>query len=82
MRRGGEIIANAGAVSLSYDGDRRASYVLMEDGTPTVRRVPYDVEAECRSLALRRHPHHEWISATLRAGRFVQFSAREAASGQ
>ena len=70
----GRTIANAGAVSLSYDGDTRASYLLVENAAPSIRRVTYDVEKECRALAGRRHPHHEWIGATLRAGRFVPFT--------
>ena len=36
-------VANTGSVSLSYDGDRRAAYLLLDDSTPTIRRVEYDV---------------------------------------
>jgi len=70
----GRTIANAGAVSLSYDDDTRASYLLVENGVPSIRRVAYDVEEECRALARRRHPHHEWIGAMLRAARAVAFA--------
>ena len=31
-------VANSGSVSMSYDGDRRASYLLLDDSTPTIRR--------------------------------------------
>jgi putative phosphoesterase len=70
---GNRTIANTGAVSLSHDGDVRASYLLLDDEVAQIRRVAYDVERECRALERVRHPHHEWISAMLRLGRFVSF---------
>ena len=36
----GMIVANTGSVF--YDGDRRASYLLLDDSTPSIRRVEYD----------------------------------------
>ena len=67
--RGGVI--NTGSVSLSYDGDPRASYLLIDDGAPTIRRVEYDVAKESKSLVARRVPHAEWIAAMLAAGRLL-----------
>ena len=37
------IVANTGSVSLSYDGDRRAAYLVLDESTPTIRRVKYEV---------------------------------------
>ena len=40
----GMIVANTGSVSLSYDGDRRAAYLLLDESRPAIRRVEYDVD--------------------------------------
>src|SRR5919109_5091841 len=37
-------VANSGSVGLPYDGDPRASYLLLEDGVPSIRRGDYDNE--------------------------------------
>src|SRR6185295_3203723 len=42
----GMIVANTGSVSLSYDGDPRASYLLLEGSTPSIQRVEYNVDQE------------------------------------
>lgn len=58
-------IVNSGSVGLPYDGDRRAAYVLIEDGQPTIRRVEYDVEREIQALRVSGLPHAEWIARIL-----------------
>lgn len=63
------VIANTGSVSLSYDGDRRAAYLLLDDSTPTIRRVEYDVDKEVQALAGSALPHSDWIAKTLPAAR-------------
>ena len=68
---GGFTVANTGSVSLSFDGDPRAAYLVVEDGTPTVRRVEYDVEKEKKLLDECGLPHADWVMATLTAARFV-----------
>jgi predicted phosphodiesterase len=45
------LVANTGSVSLSYDGDRRASYLLLDGPSPTIRRVEYDLERELKALS-------------------------------
>ena len=67
--RGAEamIVANTGSVSLSYDGDRRAAYLLLDDSKATIRRVEYDVEREIRALSTRPLPHCDWVAKTLRS---------------
>jgi predicted phosphodiesterase len=62
------LVANAGSVSLSYDGDRRASYLLLDDFEPAIRRVEYDLEKEIKALPTSGLPHADWIAKTLRAG--------------
>ena len=64
-------VANSGSVSLSYDGDARASYAVVEGGKVEIRRVEYDVEREVESVRKAGMPHGEWVGACLRAGRFV-----------
>jgi predicted phosphodiesterase len=65
----GMTIVNTGSVSLSYDGDRRAAYSLVDDGKPVIRRVEYDVEKEMAELAVCRLPHADWVSRMLESGR-------------
>jgi predicted phosphodiesterase len=67
----GLTVANTGSVSLSYDGDTRASYLVVEEGKAVIRRVEYDVDAEAQALLGSGLPHSEWVCKNLRAGRFV-----------
>ncbi|HTS28700.1 MAG TPA: metallophosphoesterase family protein [Bryobacteraceae bacterium] len=59
------VVANSGSVSLSYDGDRRASYLLVDDAKPAIRRVEYDVEKELGALSAGSLPHKDWIGKIL-----------------
>jgi hypothetical protein len=61
----GMTIANTGTVSLSYDGDRRASYLLLDDSIATIRRVEYDVDRELKALSTSSIPHADWIARML-----------------
>ena len=68
-RIAGMTVVNAGSVSLSHDGDRRASYVLLDDLTPTIRRVEWDLDRELRSLAGCGLPHGDWVARMLASAR-------------
>ncbi len=59
------IVVNTGSVSLSYDGDRRAAYLLLDDSKPEIRRVEYDVSRELKALAACGTPHADWLARTL-----------------
>ena len=59
-------VLNSGSVSLSYDGDPRAAYLLMDESNPTIRRVEYDLEKEISSLSCCGVPHADWITKILR----------------
>jgi len=61
-----EIVVNTGSVSLSYDGDARAAYLLIDDSKPTIRRVEYDLEKELKTLSDCGLPHSDWVSKILR----------------
>jgi predicted phosphodiesterase len=63
-------VANTGSVSMSYDGDRRAAYLLLDGFTPTIRRVEYDVNRELRALAGCGLPHSDWVAKMLESGSF------------
>jgi predicted phosphodiesterase len=65
----GLTVVNAGSVGQSFDGDPRASYLLVGDGAPQIRRVEYDVEREIRAIAASGLPHADWIARTLRTAR-------------
>jgi predicted phosphodiesterase len=60
-------VANTGSVSLSYDGDRRASYLLLDESTPTIRRVEYDVDRELKALSSCPIPHADWVAKILQS---------------
>ena len=64
-------VANTGSVSQSYDGDRRASYLLLDGESITIRRVDYDVEGEAKELAASGLPHADWLARILLAGRYI-----------
>ncbi len=66
----GMVVANTGSVSLSYDGDRRAAYLLVDETGPSIRRVEYDVDEERRALSACGLPHAEWVARMLEAGGF------------
>jgi putative phosphoesterase len=58
-------VINTGSVSLSYDGDPRAAYLLLDDLKPSIRRVEYDVDRELKALDICGLPHSDWIAKTL-----------------
>lgn len=66
---GGRTIANSGSVGLPYDGDCRASYLLLNDGKPSIRRVVYELDKELKALASSRLPHADWLARSLRSAR-------------
>jgi predicted phosphodiesterase len=61
----GMIVANTGSVSLSYDGDRRAAYLLLDDSKPAIRRVKYNVDREIKALSGCGLPHADWVAKIL-----------------
>lgn len=65
----GMIVANTGSVSLSYDGDPRAAYLLLDGSIPQIRRVEYDLAKELDALSASALPHADWIAKTLATAR-------------
>jgi putative phosphoesterase len=60
------LLINTGSVGLPYDGDPRASYLILDDSTPSIRRVEYNVEKELEALATCGLPGAEWTAKMLR----------------
>jgi predicted phosphodiesterase len=65
----GMIVVNTGSVGLPYDGDRRAAYLVLDEGAATIRRVAYDVERELQLLAGSGLPHVGWTARSLKTAR-------------
>jgi putative phosphoesterase len=61
----GMTVVNTGSVSLSYDGDGRAAYLLLDEFQPSIRRVEYDVDREIRAMHDCRLPHAGWVANML-----------------
>jgi predicted phosphodiesterase len=59
------MVANTGSVSLSYDGDRRAAYLVLDESKPEIRRVEYDVDREIQALSACGLAHADWIAKIL-----------------
>ena len=68
----GLVVANSGSAGMAFDRDPRASYLLVEDGTPTVRRVEYDLEREVAALTAVGYPDAERLAEMRRSGRFIR----------
>jgi putative phosphoesterase len=62
-------VANTGSVGLPFDGDPRASYLLVSDGEPETRRVTYDVERAVREVEESGHPAAADIAGIYRTAR-------------
>ena len=61
-------VINSGSVGLPYDGDQRASYLLLDDDQPSIRRVEYDIEKEIKALSASGLPGADWTVRILRTG--------------
>jgi putative phosphoesterase len=64
-------VCNTGSVGSPYYGDHRASYLLIDNGQPTIRRVAYDVEKEVGRLLASDYPYKEWIAEMRRKASYV-----------
>jgi putative phosphoesterase len=72
VRHIGELtVANAGSVGLPFDGDPRASYLLIEDRRAEVIRVEYAIDREVAALRRSGYPDTDRIAEMLGRGRFV-----------
>jgi hypothetical protein len=70
-RLDGLTIANSGSVGLPFDSDWRASYLLIEDGSPAIRRIEYDIEREEADIRASGFPFPGWLAQVQRMGKFL-----------
>lgn len=64
-------VANSGSVGLTWDGDPRASYLMIDGTRAQVRRVEYDVERDAFDLHGIRYPHASWLAEMRRLGSYL-----------
>jgi|SRR5579864_453785 len=64
-------VCNTGSVGSAYDGDPRSSYLMIDNGSPSIRRVAYDVEKEVGRLLASDYPYKEWIAEMRRKASYV-----------
>jgi diadenosine tetraphosphatase ApaH/serine/threonine PP2A family protein phosphatase len=70
---GSMTVANSGSVGAPYDGDPRASFLLVDDdGVPEVVRVQYDIEREAAGLLASGYPGADRIAESRRRGEYVR----------
>jgi predicted phosphodiesterase len=67
----GLTVANSGGVSLSLDGDPRASYLTIDGRHAEVHRVEYDLERAASDVLASTNPSRQWIEQRLRSARMV-----------
>jgi putative phosphoesterase len=67
-RLDGLTVVNSGSVSLSLDGDPRASYVVIDEGRIEHRRVSYDVDRVAAELVAMDYPNAATYADWLRTG--------------
>ena len=70
IRHCGITVANSGSVGLPYNGDTRASYLLVDGANVSIQRVEYDINAECSFLLQSGLPQATWVAELLRSGRY------------
>ncbi len=68
----GLVVANSGSAGLPWDGDWRASYLLVDGSRATVQRVEYDRDRARRELVQSGFPLADWLDQVQRQGRFTR----------
>ena len=67
----GMIVANSGSVGLTWDGDPRASYLLIDETDVRICRVEYPIEDEVQDLLASRFPYARWLGEMRRLGNYL-----------
>ena len=70
-RLSGLTVCNSGSVGAPYDGNPLASYLLIDNNQPTIRRVDYDLEGEVRRLLASDYPYKRWLAVMRQRGTYV-----------
>jgi len=69
-------VANCGSVGMPWDGDPRASYLLIDEGKPLLVRVAYDIEQEATVMRQSHYPDAMRLAEMRRKGAFIRPVAR------
>jgi predicted phosphodiesterase len=69
-------VANCGSVGMPWDGDPRASYLLIDEGVSRLVRVAYDIEREAAVMWGSRYPDADRLVEMRRRGDFVRVQER------
>jgi predicted phosphodiesterase len=64
-----KVVINSGSVGLSYDGDIRASYLLLDGQSGLIRHVEYAIDKELEALHSSGIPHSDWVAKILETAR-------------
>jgi putative phosphoesterase len=64
-------VSNSGSVGSPFDGDPRASYLLVSSGEVQLIRVEYDIEREVALLLQSGYPDAKRIAEMRRRGKFI-----------
>jgi hypothetical protein len=67
----GLTVANSGSIGSPFDGDPRASYVVLDSGRAQVVRVAYDIDRERDRLRRSGYPDTARIAETRRKGKYI-----------
>jgi putative phosphoesterase len=67
----GLTVANSGSVGSPFDGDPRASYLLVDAHEVEVVRIEYDIEQEASLLLRSGYPDARRLAETRRRGEFI-----------
>lgn len=67
----GFTVCNTGSVGMPYDGDPRASYLLLDGERAETRRVEYDVSKEVDRLLKSNYPFKEWLAEIRQRGAYI-----------
>jgi putative phosphoesterase len=70
-RLSGKTVANSGSVGLTWDGDPRASYLLIDEAEVRICRVEYPIEREVQDLLASSFPHARWLGEMRRLGKYL-----------
>jgi predicted phosphodiesterase len=65
------VVANSGSVGLTWDGDPRASYLVVDGRTVEVRRVEYAVERDVSDLLSSGLPYARWLAEMRRRAAYL-----------
>jgi predicted phosphodiesterase len=63
-------VANTGSVALPMDGITRASYLVIDDGRPEIRRGDHDVERSVADVLASSLPEAELVASLYRNARW------------